>query len=190
MFLRIFRRNPEKRRAQALYAEMVARARQPALYKEMGVPDTFDGRFEMIVMHVAVFITALRAKADETTDKSTQKQIENIAQGLFDAMFKDMDLSIREMGVGDLGVPKHMRRMMTGFNGRLHQYAAAFDDGGRDAMATAIRRNVYGTLADKAVKPAKLSKMVDYALGFRHAMEIMSLDDLVTMADSGDKKAA
>ncbi|MBL28299.1 MAG: hypothetical protein CMM50_12215 [Rhodospirillaceae bacterium] len=127
--------------ARTLYDVAVVHARQPVFYTDMGVPDTVDGRFEMLTIHVVLIVGRLSEGGEET---------QPLAQALFDTMFDDMDRSLREMGVGDLSVGKHIRRMGQGFYGR----AAAYETGLRGddaALEEAIRRNLYGTLRDQAI---------------------------------------
>ena len=96
MFGRLFRRETGADAiASTLYGAIVAQARNPIFYEELGVPDTVSGRFEMVVLHVVLVLERLEDKA--------------MGQRIFDLYCKDMDQSLREMGVGDLGVPKRMK---------------------------------------------------------------------------------
>ena len=94
----------------------MAQARQPVFYESYGVPDSVDGRFEMIALHCYLLMRRLQAAGDKA-----------LSQKLFDIFFVSMDQSLREMGVGDLAVPKHMKRMMNGFNGRADGYEQALN---------------------------------------------------------------
>lgn len=89
-----FRRNPHAESAHSLYLRVVAQARQPAFYADFGVPDTVDGRFDLVVLHV--FLVLHRLKQDHP-------QASDLAQALFDTLFQDMDQSLRELGAGDMG---------------------------------------------------------------------------------------
>lgn len=129
-----FRRN--RAPAEALYGSLVDQARQPAFYASLGVPDTVDGRFEMVALHV--FLVLHRLKAEPAT--------EDFRQALFDTMFADMDRSLREMGVSDLSVGRHVKNMAKGFYGRVAAYESGLADAQDAALGEAIRRNVYGTL--------------------------------------------
>lgn len=122
--------------ADTLYAALVEQARHPAFYAKLGVPDTVDGRFEMIALHM--FLALHRLKGEASADR--------FAQDLFDAMFADMDRSLREMGVGDLSVGRHIKNMATGFYGRIAAYESGLADSTGAALSEAIRRNIYGTL--------------------------------------------
>jgi cytochrome b pre-mRNA-processing protein 3 len=116
--------------AEALYFAIVAAARQPKFYAEMGVPDTVDGRFDMIVLHLYLVLDRLRPEFLE------------FRQALTELFFTDMDRSIREMGAGDLSVSKKIRRMAEAFGGRVTAYEEARAKG-RAEMEEALTRNVY-----------------------------------------------
>lgn len=140
--------NPHRMMAESLYHRVVTQARQPFFYAELGVPDTVDGRFDMILMHIFVVMRYLRERGEGET-----------AQALYDVMFVDMDRAIREMGIGDLSVKKHMHRMMKAFNGRLTSYDRAI--GNREALIEALRRNIYGTVKGE-VPFSTLDRLAEY----------------------------
>ncbi|HLY54288.1 MAG TPA: ubiquinol-cytochrome C chaperone family protein [Stellaceae bacterium] len=126
---------PERHAARIAYAAIVARARAPGFYAARGVPDTLDGRFELIALHAFLVLHRLRA----------EPAAQGFAQALFDAMFQDMDRGLREMGTGDLSVGKQVKRMATGFYGRIDAYQAGLAAGD---PTEALRRNLFGTLAE------------------------------------------
>jgi cytochrome b pre-mRNA-processing protein 3 len=136
--------NPFRRRAtmeaaaRQLYAAIVAQARQPAFYESGGVPDSVDGRFEMIALHGYLVLRRLRGGGAEA---------EALAQALVDTLFADLDASLREMGAGDLGVPRRIKRMATGFFGRVAAYDAGLVTGSAGKLGEALRRNVFGTVS-------------------------------------------
>ena len=111
--------------AHALYLIAVAQARQPLFYAEHGVPDSVDGRFDLIVMHVFLLLRPLSKLAEQDGDVELQARAGNISQALFDTMFGDMDRSLREMGVSDIAVGKRVKHMAKAFYGRV----AAYDEG-------------------------------------------------------------
>lgn len=123
--------------ADRLYAECVRAGREPLFYKDFGVPDTLDGRFDMIVLHTALMIRRLSREGLDGRD---------LSQVLFDRLFADMERSVREIGVGDLSVARHVRRMMEAFNGRLARYDRVLTAGDREGLRAALRDNIYGTL--------------------------------------------
>lgn len=151
MFLRLFRGRKWADSALAIYGGLVAQSRASTFYTDYGVPDTVDGRFDMICLHAFLVIRRLQAEGGEAPA---------LAQKLFDTMFKDMDRSLREMGVGDLSVGKHVKRMAKAYYGR----AAAYEHGmvsGREALEAALRRNLY-RLAEPT--DAQVRAMADYTL--------------------------
>lgn len=152
MILNLFKSKTEWRAAKGLYDQAVTTARQTKFYTEYGVPDTLDGRFESITLHV--FALMFRLKNETGADRN---RADKLAQYLFDAMFQDMERSLREMGVGDLGVPKKVKAMMRAFNGRCHAYTVDLRDGD---LAGALRRNLYGTVPD--VDADQVQKMTAY----------------------------
>lgn len=135
MLARLFRRKPFIREGHALYTAAVEAARQPEYYLDMGVADTLQGRFDLFGLHVALVIRRLRHDADPAGKE--------IAQAVFDAMFADMDVSLREMGVGDMTVGKRVKRMWEAFHGRAQAYEAALDAGDAAALAAALTRNLW-----------------------------------------------
>ncbi|MDR3495122.1 MAG: ubiquinol-cytochrome C chaperone family protein [Ancalomicrobiaceae bacterium] len=145
MIFNLFRRR-EADAAEALYREIVARARQPAFYRDLAVPDTAEGRFEMILLHLALVFHRL---------KSEDKQTARFGQGVLDAFFRDMDRSLREMGIGDLSVPKKMKKLSYAYNGRSLAYDRGLDDGDPHLLAAAVRRNALGVEAGKET-PAEI----------------------------------
>ncbi|MEI6159038.1 MAG: ubiquinol-cytochrome C chaperone family protein [Roseococcus sp.] len=133
--LGLFRRRPHERTGFALYGAAVAAARAPRFYAELGVPDTAAGRFELVSLHVGLLIRRLRAEGNATADA--------LGQAVFDAMFGDMDVNLREMGIGDLSVGKRVKMLWEGFHGRAQTYAEALDAGDSAALAAALERNVW-----------------------------------------------
>src|SRR5690349_2300287 len=122
MILPLFRR--PGRTIDALYGAIVAQAREPRFYAEMGVPDTVSGRFDMVLLHVVLVLRRLRQgeAKDETAERA-------LAQSLFDTFCRDMDHNLREMGISDQGLPRHMQRVGEAFYGRARAYEAALNDG-------------------------------------------------------------
>jgi cytochrome b pre-mRNA-processing protein 3 len=131
----LFRRRPFERPAYTLYTTAVTTAREPAWYGALDVPDTLDGRFDMISLFAFLVVDRCRADPDARGP--------GLAQAVFDAMFADMDQNLREMGVGDLSVSKKVKVMWEAFNGRARVYAAAVDSPDPAALAEALGRNVW-----------------------------------------------
>ena len=144
------RATPEERAGSALYREAVAVARQPWFYRELGVTDTLDGRFDLIALHAFLLIHRLQDAPDPGPA---------LAQGIFDAMFSDMDNNLREIGVSDLSVGRRMRAMWEAFHGRSQAYAAAIGAMDRPALEASLARNVWrGMPPDRA--PAMLAGVI------------------------------
>ena len=144
----LFRRNPHRQRAQAAYVQIVARAREPGFFLGYAVPDTLDGRFELIALHAFLVLNRLKADHEETAD---------FAQELFDAMFADLDRGLREMGASDIGVGRRVKEMATGFYGRIVAYERGLADGD-EILAEALRRNLYGTVAPSPEAAAAMAR--------------------------------
>lgn len=140
MILGLFRRSANRTVIQRLYEVLVTAARQPALYAQLGVPDTFEGRFESLTLHAALVLRRLQAAEAPGPD---------VAQDLIDTVFKHLDRTLREMGVGDTSVPKRMNKLAEAFLGRSAAYDEALRAGG-GALAAAFARNVYGGRDDGA----------------------------------------
>jgi len=138
MILRLFRRAPRGDTIAALYGTIVAQARAPVFYQVYGVPDTVNGRLEMVMLHAVLVLLRLEGEAGP---------LRELGQELFDRFCRDMDESLREMGVGDLAVPRKMRRIGAAFYGRLAAYRAALAAPGDRALADALERNVFGGAA-------------------------------------------
>lgn len=135
-FARWLGRAPEQEQAERLYAALSTQARAPMLFAEFGVPDTLDGRFDALCLHMFLLVRRL----------GRDPQAEGIARGLYDCMFKDMDATLRELGVGDLGVGRRVRQMAEGLMGRIKAYGAALDSPDSELLDAAVRRNLLGTV--------------------------------------------
>lgn len=147
MFALFKKRNAYEQAAQAVYGQLLTRAKARIFYDGYGVPDNIEGRFEMVLLHAFLVLNRL-------VDEGQAGREFN--QALFDVTFANMDQTLREMGIGDMGVPKRMKRMMQAFNGRMHAYTEAMITGD---IENALRRNVY---AGAYVDAIALEKMVDY----------------------------
>jgi cytochrome b pre-mRNA-processing protein 3 len=138
MLDRWFARKPPDDRSGELYGRIVAQARRPEFYAGGGVPDSLDGRFEMLALHLFLVLHRLqRERADPACAA--------LAQALVDRVAADLDANLREMGAGDLGVGRRVKRMAGALYGRIAAYEAGIDAGEEDLQA-AIRRNLFGTV--------------------------------------------
>ena len=134
MIFPLFRRRVRPDTISTLYGTIVAQARLPCFYREYRVPDTVNGRLDLLVLHLALVLDRL---ADEP-------QLRELGQALFDHFCTDMDRNLREMGIGDLSVPKHMQRVGEAFYGRARAYRAGLARDGQQALVEALERNIYG----------------------------------------------
>lgn len=137
MILNLFRKNSAHDAVYAVYRAIVAQSRQPVFYADWGVPDTVTGRFDMISLHMSLLLRRLRGEKQAGADFS---------QALFDLFFKDMDRSLREMGAGDLAVPKKVRKMTELFYAVMTGVNEAIDRNDRAGVEAVLRRNIYGDL--------------------------------------------
>jgi len=139
MIFKLFRHTPRDDTIACLYGTIVAQARLPVFYQTYGVPDTVNGRLEMIMLHAVLFLRRLEGEA---------APIRALGQGLFDRFCRDMDDSMREMGVGDLAVPRSMRRIGEAFYGRQAAYRVALEAPSDEPLAAALARNVFADASE------------------------------------------
>ena len=139
-----FRPDPARAAAADLYRAVVAQSRTPEFYTSGGVPDSLDGRFDLVALHVALVIARLGKSAPALDD---------LAQSLFDEMVANLDVGLREAGVGDMGVGRRMKRLVSAFYGRARAYDAALGEARDGALIEALRRNLFraGEPADETV---------------------------------------
>ena len=131
---------PSRGTIEAIYGMIVTQAREPLFYRDLGVPDTVNGRFDLLVLHLWMVLRRMRPMAAGP----------GLSQALFDRFCEDMDANLREMGVGDLTVPKRMQAFGEAFYGRVAAYDLALT-AGREALAQALCKNVLnGEHVDKA----------------------------------------
>jgi cytochrome b pre-mRNA-processing protein 3 len=124
-------RTPSRGTIEAIYGMIVTQAREPSFYQALEVPDTVDGRFDMILLHLWIALSQLEQRDDK-----------ELSQALFDHFCSDMDANLREMGVGDLTVPKRMRAFGEAFYGRSAAYHRALAEG-CEPLAEALNKNIY-----------------------------------------------
>jgi cytochrome b pre-mRNA-processing protein 3 len=159
MIFRLFRRDPSAGTIAALYGAIVAQARNPAFYLAYGAPDTAEGRFDMIVLHLALLCRRLRRETG-----AGEAPARALSQHVFDMFCADMDHNLREMGVGDLTVPKKMRRLGEAFFGRLEVYDRALAAADDEELIAALARNVFGE-AEPTASTRPLAAYVRAAAG-------------------------
>lgn len=162
----LFRKSGPPQPIHDIYGIIVDQARQPRFYTEFGVPDTVDGRFEMVTLHAFLVIRRLKGASESSSDA---------AQALFDLMFEDMDVSLREMGAGDMGVGKRVKAMVQAFYGRIASYEAglAGEEGG---LEEALSRNVYATVEPGEAPVADLARYLRAQAAHMTALDLQDVE--------------
>ncbi|WP_135210441.1 ubiquinol-cytochrome C chaperone family protein [Vitreimonas flagellata] len=130
-----FKRSKADIDAKRLLEAVTQTSRQPALFGEGRIPDTLEGRFELMALNASLALIRLREA----------QGVESLAQAFTDKLFRLWDAGLREDGVGDLVVPKRMRKLAASFYGRLSAYGEALTS--PEALATVIARNVFAAEA-------------------------------------------
>jgi cytochrome b pre-mRNA-processing protein 3 len=171
MWKRIFGRAEREQEAYAIYAALVSQARTPTLYLEAGVPDTLEGRFEMVALHAFLLLRRLRkvAPADEAAAKA-------FGQKVFDILFDDMDQTLREIGISDLKVGKEIKGLAGAFYGRIGAYDEGLDSAEDAALAAALQRNVFPAAP---AEPSVLAKLAAYVRRLDAALAAVSTESLL-----------
>jgi cytochrome b pre-mRNA-processing protein 3 len=147
MFLARWRaRRANRNLIEQIHGEVVAAARAPTFYVDWAVPDTLDGRFEMVVLHAGLATRRLSALGEVGGE---------IAQELLDCVFRHVEDALREMAIGDAGVVKRMKAMIESFSGRTAAYARALNAGDAEGLAAALARNVYAASEPSAAPHAQ-----------------------------------
>jgi cytochrome b pre-mRNA-processing protein 3 len=146
---KLFRRRDPA--AVSIYGQIVTQAREPDFYRAAGVPDTVQGRFEMIALHMFVVLHRLKQEGETGA---------GLAQDLFDLMFQDMDRNLRELGTGDLAVGKRIKFLAKGLYGRIAAYERGLAAGvGAGELEQALARNVF---PGSPASPDSLAMLADY----------------------------
>lgn len=155
-----------RRAAALLYQRIVEQARDPLYFTAWGVPDTLDGRFEVLSLHAFLVLNRLKAEHARTAE---------LAQDLFDTMFADLDRAMRELGASDLGVGRHVKTMAAAFYGRVVAYDQGLAEGDR-ALEDALARNLFG---GAATERAQLGAASLYMRRQVQALRGVSIDTLM-----------
>jgi cytochrome b pre-mRNA-processing protein 3 len=149
-----FRRDARPDTISALYGMIVAQARLPCFYRDYAVADTVNGRFDLIVLHLALVLDRMMP----------DPSLNSLGQGVFDRFCQDMDNNLREMGIGDLKVPKEMQRMGQAFFGRAQAYRAALASADAQALVDALVRNIYDGSPQAAAAAPRLAAYMRQAV--------------------------
>lgn len=153
--------------AAQLYVVSVEQARSPAFFTEMGVPDSVDGRFDMIILHIMLLIRRMRTQGEEAAA---------VSQELLNLMFADMDRNLREMGVGDLSVGKQVKKMAKAFYGRSDTWEKGLDES-ISALASALTETVYRSVEGGA---AEVDALAAYTVAADAALQAQGIEDVLT----------
>ncbi len=154
-----------RKAARQLFQIVMQRSREPVFFAELDVPDTFSGRFEMIALHNGLLINRVRGEG---------KAGHYLAQALFDEMFLNMEIACRQAGIGDLGVPKQIKKMMKALQGRAMVYEEAAEVG---TLQDALAKNLYATV--ERPSDQVLTMMSDYIIACRKDFDVQNLADML-----------
>ena len=174
MILNLFRKDPRGPLIEALHRRIDDAVREPALYLRLGVPDTPEGRFECLALHLVLVLRHLRRLPPPAAE---------VAQDLVDAFFRQLDASLREMGVGDMGVPKRMKKLAQAFFSRAAAYDRALDAGDGGRLAAVLAGHFGGS-------GEPLFGLARYALDSEARLAGLSLDALLADGPSFAAPAA
>ena len=180
MFSWITARTRRKRNAHNFYGSIVALSRAPVLYTDFGVPDTVEGRFEILVLHMFAAMERLNL------ENGAQEQL---SQDLVNLFFADMDTTSRELGVGDLKVPKKMRLLAAVFEERIAAYKKAFTGPDMQLLSDEFEQNIYigNAVSHNAVSHEGTKNLVDYAQELRTKLADISIDAFMSENFDSDR---
>ena len=166
-----------------IYGELHEQARDPWFYETANVPDTLDGRFEMLILHIFLWINRMKQ------ENNYVQAYEPVTKQLLEVLFDDMDTVLRELGVGDTGVSRRIKAMGQALYGRVEAYEDALES--KEAIHEAIQKNVYagkGDADDINLLQLYLGHITDHLNHYDAArlaegsLELPSLDDLMEQA--------
>lgn len=164
MLQRLFRPRQARLAGEALYAGLVDQARRPELYRDFGVPDRIDARFELYVLHLALILARLKGEGEAAAETG---------QAVFDAFVGALDDALRELGVGDLSVARKMRKLGEAVYGRVVGYQAALMAADVDELSALLARAVHGDEAAPARDLARYASMTHACLGEQRLDDIL-----------------
>ncbi len=167
LFAKLFQRtSPTEDAALRLYRTLVEKARDPVFYSALAVPDTVNGRFDMVVIHAMLVLRRLRDGGIEG---------EASGKALLELLFTDMDQSLREMGIGDMGIKHHIKRMAKALFGRAEAYENGLD-GDPAALLAALKENLY-----RHSKPTEdqFARMSDYLQRAAQHVRVQNVAEMI-----------
>ncbi len=157
-------RSADDAKAAELYGAVVAQARQPAFYAECGIEDTPEGRYELIVLHLVLILERLTGAAEGRAE---------LGRSVVETFVRDMDDNLREMGVGDLSVPKKVKKAAAGLYDRASEYRIAMRDAGNENLGGRLQENIPG-LSGRSAAASGLATYVLQAM--QHLVALDGLD--------------
>jgi cytochrome b pre-mRNA-processing protein 3 len=161
MIFGLFKKDPRREIVLALYTRMANASRAPWLYLEGGVPDTVEGRLDALTLHALIVMRRLKALPEPAPE---------VAQEFIDVLFQHVDHGLRELGVGDVVVPKRMKKVAQNFYGRVQAYSAPLDARDGPALAVALERNIPGVAS---------ALLVPYLIASDDAFSAKALDQVL-----------
>ncbi|RTR24654.1 ubiquinol-cytochrome C chaperone [Azospirillum griseum] len=156
------------RPVDGLFAAIVTQARRVEFYRDLGVPDTLDGRFDLVALHC--FLTMRRLKGQGA-------RAAKLSQRLYERMVDDYEKSLMEMGVGDSGIGRRVKTMARGMAGRIKAYDEALSDSNDRRLEVALDNNVYGTAQN--ADSAHLTALAAYVRKAADGLDVQTLDTLL-----------
>ncbi len=151
--------------AHHLYVQTMQQSRLPVFFERYQVPDTLDGRFDILALHVSLLLLRLREEESDTPDDAAHDLIgSDLERSIIDTMMADMDQALREMSVGDSGIFRKVQKMGEALFGRLTAYEEALASNDQSQLENTLRRNVYGTLEDADIDANMLSLLAEYVM--------------------------
>lgn len=151
-----------------LFTAIVTQARQPGFYRDLGVPDTVDGRFDLVALHC--FLVMRRLKGQGAAPAALSRR-------LYEVMVDDFEKSLMEMGVGDTGIGRRVKTMARGMAGRIKAYDEALTDLDDHRLEVALDNNVYGTV--EGTDPAALAALTAYVRAGAATLDAQALDGIL-----------
>lgn len=168
----LFKRREESVSATKIYAQIVKQSRLPIFYTDLGVEDTFEGRFNLLSHH-AFFVMRELSSGDAATQK--------VSQEVFDVMFEDFTVALREESIGDTGVSKRIKKLAQAFYGRAKAFDDVLTDGSEEAFSGHVLRNLY-TENSEALDPDVGDRAVRYTRSLIESLKSQDHAD-ITMGE-------
>jgi len=168
MFKNLTRRKETRKKAEKLYQLIVERTRTPVFYEVFEVPDTVEGRFELLSLHAFLILQRLKQEGEGAAE---------LSQATFDVMFENVDLNLREVGIGDIGLARRIKKMAEGFYGRVEAYEQAVEAEDSKALKAALERNLYGK---PDTSEGSLEAISGYVMGCSQKLSVLPIEKMLS----------